>query len=109
MTDLDRAVTFYEQAFGWKAVPADLHEVVILKTPQSCPYGISLVQRPEVKKRSLGGIVIYFKASHPEDIVEKTRAAGGKKRFGPRLLKGYGHIYQLEDPDGNRFGIFKPL
>ena len=120
VSDLQVALRFYEAAFGWQSVPAEMHNYVVLDLPADCPYGISLfpidnqpgnstAQHPQLenKKDDSNRVTLYFAAENPEEVLKKVESAGGKKRFGPRPLAGYGTIWQFTDPDGNRFGIFK--
>jgi predicted enzyme related to lactoylglutathione lyase len=110
VSDLKAAAQFYEQAFGWRVMPADLHEYVVLEVPDGCPYGISLTPRRQHQRseatRWESSIVLYFAVDDPEEVVRRVERAGGKKRFGPMPLMGYGAIYQVEDLDGTRFGLY---
>ncbi len=109
--DLKAAATFYEEAFGWKVVPAELHEYVVLQVPDGCPFGIALTPRHSQSAaagdaREESRVVLYFAVEDPEAVVKAVEKAGGKKRFGPMPLMGYGSIYQVEDPEGTRFGLY---
>lgn len=109
VSDLKQALRFYECAFGWRAAPAELHEYVVLDVPDHCPFGISLVPGKAAASSSAsthGNMVLYFAVDDPEKVVVNVVASGGKKRFGPVPLLGYGEIYQVEDPDGTRFGFY---
>lgn len=103
--DLPKALAFYEHVFGWKAVPADIHGVTVLSVPANSPFGISLISRKE-SKPAHNNIVIYFAVESPAKIAEAAEKFGGKKRFGPKKIGGYGTIFQIEDPDGIRWGLF---
>jgi predicted enzyme related to lactoylglutathione lyase len=107
-TDLERSVRFYELAFGWRRLPADMHEYVVLDVPRDCPFGISLVPNPNAKQQEgASRIVVYFGVSDPEDVVRRVVEAGGSRRFGPQRFGTFGEIYQVADPDGTRFGLYK--
>jgi len=100
----ERSVQFFERVFGWKQAPAEMHEYIVLQVPDDCPFGISLIP---TKKESLGhSTVLYFEAENPVAIVKAATSNGGRLRFGPKNLGIYGEIYQIEDPDGNRFGLY---
>ncbi len=104
--DLKAAATFYEEAFGWKVVPAELHEYVVLQVPDGCPFGIALTPRRPDGAASPGNVVLYFAVEDPEAVAKAVEKAGGRKCFGPMPLMGYGAIYQVEDPQGTRFGLY---
>ncbi len=107
VSNLEQSLVFYEGVFGWKPVAAELHNYIILDVPKDCPYGVSLVP-----SRRQGGltkaIVPYFKTTEPQVFVEKAESFGGQKILQKRL-PGYGEISQVADPDGHRWGFFKPL
>ena len=107
VNDLDRSLHFYREVFGWEAVPAEIHEVTVLSVPEECPYGISLVSGRHGTELQKGRIILYFPSENPNLLMEKAIEHGGKPRFGPKKLQGYGIIYQVEDPDGVRWGLFQ--
>lgn len=114
VADLGLAQQFYASAFGWRAVPAEIHNYVVLDVPSSCPWGISLV--PSIRRNLDTGaqdrqpsIVLFFAAPNPSEICEKVRAAGGTVKENTRQLPGYGTAWFVTDIDGNSFGLFKPL
>ena len=106
VTDVPRALAFYDAAFGWRPVPAEIHEYTVLAVPDGCAFGIALVPRGSGGVKG-GGLVPYFAVESPADIVQRAEAAGGRRRFGPASVAGYGVIWQVEDPDGNRFGLYE--
>ena len=104
MTDVTRALAFYERAFGWRRAPAELHEYFVFEVPEGCPFGVALV--PGQSSGTRGGLTAYFSVTDPAAVCQAVIDAGGRKRLGPTVLPGYGTIYQVEDPDGNRWGLF---
>ncbi len=117
VSDLSRAKNFYQEVFGWKSIPADLLEMVVLDVPPDCPFGIALVPRTATN-RSLenpltlvpsGGLKAIFATDDPEAIVEKCRMLEGCRAIGPRTHPGYGLVWDITDPDGLSWGLFKKL
>ena len=105
-TRLEVSRKFYEEVFGWKAVPAEMHNYLVLDVPEDCPFGISIV--PSIgAKLSSGQIILYFEVQNAAEIAEKAAQFGGAKKFGPARLPAYGDIWQITDPDGHRFGLFE--
>jgi len=105
-TRLEVSRTFYEEVFGWKAVPAEIHNYLVLDVPEDCPFGISIVPSMGAKQSS-GQIILYFEVQKAAEIAEKAVHFGGSKKFGPTRLPAYGQIWQITDPDGHRFGLFE--
>jgi len=102
--DLSRAQDFYRDAFGWLAVPAELHRYVVLTVPDDCPFGVSLI--PNATAAGGRSIMLYFSVDDPKGVTAAVVAAGGKASGNPTALAGYGLVYLVEDPDGNRFGLY---
>ena len=108
VSDLARAVNFYSEALGWRPVPAEMHELVVLEVPPDCAFGISL--RPGRKSPKSGNnLVPYFAVDDAEAVLRQVEAHGGRRVIGPTQLPGYGTIYQCEDPDGTRIGLYAKL
>lgn len=105
--DLKSSIQFYEHVFGWKPSPADLHEVTILEVGDECPFGISLLSGESQNHHTGHSIVLYLRTDNPEEIVKLAQEYGGRIHFGPKRLHGYGTIYQIEDPNGVRWGLFQ--
>lgn len=107
ISDADLALRFYRDVFGWKPVPAEIHQYIVMDVPRDCPFGIALVPGPTSGQTRTGGIVPYFAVAGPERVVLAAEKAGGRRILGPHSLAGYGTIYQIEDLDGNRFGLYQ--
>lgn len=107
VADIERSKSFYENVFGWPVVPAEIYHYHVLEVPDDCPWGISLIPHRENSAPTKSSIVIYFEVENPESIASLANNFGGKKIFGPTKLPAYGDIWQVIDPDGNRFGLFR--
>jgi len=108
VSDLEISLRFYEHAFGWRRVPAEIHNYVVLEVPDHCPFGVALVPRPgKPATAPLPLLVPYFKVEDPEALIKKVEEFGGALVFGPKVLPSYGTIFQVADPDGQRFGLLK--
>lgn len=108
--DPPRALAFYASVFGWQPVPAEIHEYVVLAVPDDCPFGMSLVPRRAPAAATVpsnAGIVPYFGVADPEAVAVLAASHGGRRRFGPVKLAGYGEVYQIEDSEGNRVGLYR--
>jgi uncharacterized protein len=105
-SDMQRALAFYEGAFGWNPVPAELHNYVVLDVPEHCPFGIAVVPG-RLPNAGAGGGVMYFGADDPEALLANIQSHGGHRVLGPTSLAGYGTIWQFDDTEGNRFGLYK--
>jgi predicted enzyme related to lactoylglutathione lyase len=115
VSDLNRAKSFYQDVFGWKPVPAELLEMVVMDVPPDCPFGIALIpkaleQKPisnPLKAGTPWGLKAIFAIDDPESIVERCQGWKECQVTGPRTHPGYGLVWDITDPDGLTWGLFK--
>lgn len=108
VSDMERSLEFYREVFGWKKVPAEMFEYAVLEVPPECTFGISLI--PSLAFGATNSrLVLYFSVSTEaaiKDIMARAKQWGGSAVFGPKRVPGRGMIYQVADPDGQRFGLY---
>lgn len=107
VADLAKSLSFYEAVFGWRKSAADIHDYHVLDVPDEQSFGVALIPivRSDPTKTKL---TLYFRADDPAALLAVAEAAGGKKLSGPTRAMGYGDVYFFEDPNGVKFGLFKP-
>ncbi|NRA65183.1 MAG: VOC family protein [Pseudobacteriovorax sp.] len=107
ITDIDISLRFYEELFGWRAVPIELDNYTVLDFSNDQPFGISLVHR-QSDKAIKPPPILYFegKITDLQNFKEKVSNLKGKFVRGPARLPGYGMVHVVQDPSGNLFGIF---
>lgn len=110
---LQAASRFYEEAFGWISLPAQIEDTKLLDTPEGCPFGIhltvdeSLVRLKEEDQKPNAGLVLYFAHSEPRVVFEKAVAAGAKVLAKEKRVPSYGHVWVVRDPFGCSWGVFR--
>ncbi|MFK7826018.1 MAG: VOC family protein [Oligoflexales bacterium] len=107
ITDIVRSRTFYEQVFGLKLVPAEIHNYHILEVSKKSSFGISLLEQEKVEPNR--SMILYFRLESLEGIKEKLGSLRNGSFKGERIVPGYGRAIFVEDPDGHRLGLFVPL
>lgn len=107
VSDLETASAFYEKVMGWTAVPAEMHDMLVMDVGSDCPYGISLRRKKNADIKH--GLIPYFSHEDPEEIFEQVSLYGGKKKSGPIALPSYGSVWFIADPDGQTIGLFKDI
>ena len=108
VTDVHRAIEWYENVMGWIRVPAEIHQYIVLSVPEGSGFGIALVPGRKDAEDASAGPVLYWECEDPQAVAQRAVHHGGTKRFGPHRMPGYGEIWQITDPDGNRIGLFIP-
>ncbi|MBN1434315.1 VOC family protein [Candidatus Fermentibacterales bacterium] len=107
VTDMDRAVGFYERVLG---LPLDMHEMGEERMAwfpsrpgePGCAGALVMAQGYEP---SLSGVVIYFTCPDIGETLEKVAEAGGKVLLERTGIGRYGFVGFLEDSEGNRSGL----
>lgn len=108
VANLDLAVAFYRQVFAWLPAPCEIYRYQVLQVPESCAFGIALVQDSS-RAFSLSAACLTFQVASKEECVEMVAscgAAGGRILREAALLPGYGRVWEIADLDGQRFGLF---
>lgn len=111
VTDMDRAVRFYETVFGLQLQRVPMGELDMAWFPWvetgSGTMG-SLVRHPEFYKPSQDGTLVYFTA-HSGDLnneLGRVEAAGGKVLSPKKLIaEEYGYMAVVVDTEGNRIAL----
>lgn len=112
ITDRERSVAFYSRVFGWTPVPADIHEFIVLNVSEDCPWGISLVTVTRAEQLRSSLTTLYFAVASMDQakkIVTEAEECGGRvisSSGDGRDVPGYGRMWVVADPDGQRWGLF---
>ena len=104
VSDAQKSLEFYREVFGWQEVPIEIHNYRVLDTGPDCPFGVSVVERSG-KTESHNNVVMHFLVEHPEAIGAKFKALTGTDPL-KRKVPGYGQVWVITDPDGQKFGLF---
>jgi predicted enzyme related to lactoylglutathione lyase len=111
VTDMKRAMKFYEAVFGFKIEPYQLGPLDMGMFPwlqEGMGCAGALVRFPEAYKPSTDGVVIYFTAFSGDVAVELSRveAAGGKVLMARKLIsEEIGYMGMFLDTEGNRIAL----
>jgi uncharacterized protein len=111
VTDLDRAIAFYNKVFGFEMTRSILGTLEMAYFP-SVPGTVgsmgALAFHPEFYKPSADGTVVYFTAFSGDVSIELSRveAAGGKVVM-PRkqISEEIGYMGLFIDTEGNRIAV----
>ncbi len=111
VTDMDRAVHFYESVFAFSLTRAKMGPLDMAWFPaveNSIGSGGSLVYNPKNYRPSADGMLIYFTAFSGDVCVElgRAEAAGGKVLMPKKLISHeIGYMAIFLDSEGNRVAL----
>jgi uncharacterized protein len=107
VTDMDRAVAFYEKLLNTKLERAtvDGYEMAHFPFAEGTPGATGALAKGDVYKPSKDGAIVYF---HVEDIkatVAKAEAMGRPVLYPVKDIGEAGFVAEIEDSEGNRLAL----
>lgn len=110
VTDLERAVGFYETVFGYKLERAtiDGNEMAVFPGTPSAPGCIGALAMGPTYKPSMDGARVYF---HTDDIDATLKVVvknGGKIEYPKTSIGELGSVAEFIDTEGNRIALHSP-
>lgn len=115
VTDMDRAVKFYEAALGYKLDRHPMGPLEMAWFPMhdnAKGASGSLVKYAESYKPSTDGTLIYFTSTTGNLNLdcENVKAAGGQIQVAPKQISpDYGYMCVILDSEGNRIALHSRL
>jgi uncharacterized protein len=107
VTDMERAMKFYESALGIKLIRNEMGPLKMAwfpRTDGAMGAGGSLV-KADGYIPSHAGTLVYITVADMNGTLAKIKASGGKTLL-PRMAIGeYGFIAHFEDSEGNRVAL----
>ncbi|NIZ09110.1 VOC family protein [Pseudooceanicola sp. HF7] len=107
VTDLKKAIAFYNAVFDWQMVPSMMGpEEVAVFGGQGSAQTVSgnLVEGPAAGGT---GPVVHIAVPDLAAATDRAKTAGAKVMEGPVQIPA-GRYTNIQDPDGNRIGLFEP-
>jgi len=106
--DIDKAIPFYEKAFGWTHRTSDAGDgteyTEFLKDGESILGALPMNAMMPAEVPSYWGV--YFNVDNVDDAFRKAVAAGGREMVAPQDFPG-GRFAILSDPQGAQFGLLQ--
>jgi hypothetical protein len=111
VTDMKRAMAFYESVFAFDFVLEAFHGNQMALLPFDISgSGISgALAQGEIYKPSLQGPLIYLRSENIDKTLERAQLAGAKVLFPKTKAGEYAYVAEIEDSEGNRIGLMEPL
>jgi len=106
-TDLNGAIRFYEQVFGWE--PTESMDMGPMGKYQmfNRPHGMigGMMNKPAEMAHVPSNWQIYFRVPDVHTAAERVKAKGGTVLNGPMEVPGGDWIVNAADPQGAAFGL----
>jgi uncharacterized protein len=110
VTDMDRAVAFYEAVFGHPLTRETVDGYAMAFFPRGNDhFGASgALANGDVYKPSHDGPIIYFDVSDIDAVIARATARGGRVLYPTKDIGAAGFVAEIEDSEGNRIALSQP-
>lgn len=108
VTDLERAVRFYEAVFQFhlQRSEVDGYEQALLPAAQGAAGASGALVKGDVYLPAKTGPIVYFGSDDIAATLKRVTAAGGTLLYPEKQLDGLGSVAEFEDSEGNRIALF---
>lgn len=107
VTDLDRAVEFYESVFEVQLERAtiDGYDMALFPSASDAAGASGALAKGDVYVPSKEGAVLYFSVDDIDSIIERAIARNGKLLYPKKSIGVLGFVAEIEDSEGNRIAL----
>lgn len=107
VTDIDRAVAFYEGVFGFelRRERVDGYEMAFFPRSDSSPGASGALALGDVYKPSKEGAIIYFDVPDIDAVLARATERGAKILYDKKDIGEAGFVAEFEDSEGNRIAL----
>jgi predicted enzyme related to lactoylglutathione lyase len=107
VTDIDRAVAFYETVFGYTLTRqlVDGYEMAFFPRGDGQPGASGALAKGDVYRPSHDGPVIYFDVPDIDAVLARASARGSRILYAKKDIGEAGFVAEIEDSEGNRIAL----
>lgn len=107
VTDLDRAIAFYQTVFDieLRRESLDGYDMAFFPRDDQSPGASGALAKGDVYRPSLEGSLLYFDVPSIDLVLERAQAAGSRVLYDKTDLGAAGFVAELEDSEGNRIAL----
>ncbi len=107
VTDMERAVTFYEEVFGYdlRREKVDGYEMAFFPRADDAPGASGALAKGDVYRPSHDGPIIYFDVADIDAVLERATARGSRVLYEKKDIGEAGFVAEFEDSEGNRIAL----
>ena len=107
VTDLDRAIQFYEGVFGYRLNrrTIDSYEMAFFPRSDGKPGASGALARGDVYVPSKTGPILYFDVPDIDPVLERAVQRGGAVLYPKTHIGDGSYVAEIGDSEGNRIGL----
>ncbi|HEY0619789.1 MAG TPA: VOC family protein [Kribbella sp.] len=103
--DLDRAATFYAEAFGWQATPSPFVDGYLVAETGAGDGIDGAIMKRDYQDQP---VIIWLQVDDLDATRAAVSAAGGSADHEPQEIPGVGRVAYVRDPEGVLLGLRQP-
>ena len=110
VTDIDRAVRFYEAVFETKLTRQEVDGYAMAFFPRADgkPGASGALAKGDVYVPTRSGAILYFDVPQIDPVLIRATASGGKVLYPKKDIGEAGFVAEIEDSEGNRIALSAP-
>lgn len=110
VSDIDRAVRFYEALFGYtlRRDTVDGYSMAFFPAADGAPGASGALAKGDVYKPAKAGPVLYFDVDDIDAALARAEASGGSVLYPKKDIGEAGFVAEIEDSEGNRIALSAP-
>lgn len=107
VTDMDRAVRFYEAVFAVKLErrAVDGYDMAFFPRADGRPGASGALARGDVYKPTRDGAILYFDVPDIDAVITRAETAGGSVLYPKKDIGEAGFVAEIADSEGNRIAL----
>ncbi|MDK2757465.1 MAG: VOC family protein [Blastomonas fulva] len=107
VTDMDRAVAFYEAVFGYRLTrqEVDGYDMAFFARADGAAGASGALARGDVYRPSKEGVIVYFDVPDIDAVLQKAKARGARILYAKKDIGAAGFVAEIEDSEGNRIAL----
>ena len=107
VTDMERALTFYQRVFGFEfdRQIVDGYEMAFFPRNDDTPGASGALVKGDVYKPAHTGCLLYFDVDDIDDVLRRSEAEGSVVLYPKKDIGAAGFVAEIEDSEGNRIAL----
>lgn len=107
VTDMDRAIRFYDSVFLVKLErrAVDGYDMAFLPRADGRPGASGALARGDVYKPTKDGAILYFDVPDLDVVIARAQASGGAVLYPKKDIGEAGFLAEIADSEGNRIAL----
>lgn len=107
VTDMDRAIRFYEAVFAVQLErrETDGYDMAFFPRADGRPGASGALAKGDVYKPTRDGAILYFDVPDIDTVMARAEAAGGSVLYPRKDIGEAGFVAEIADSEGNRIAL----